>query len=52
MTEEKMRQIMREIGEEFGMVDDMDTVPVEVITQLASEMEQKIVKGGYRYGEY
>jgi hypothetical protein len=50
MTEGEMVQIMKEVGERMGYVNDMDVVPVEVIDKLVKEMETRILTIGGNYG--
>jgi len=48
MTEEQMKEIMKEVKRKMSFVDKMDVVPVEVIDQLVGEMQTQIdlmVKG-------
>jgi hypothetical protein len=42
MTEDDMKEIMKEVGRKMSFVNDMEIVPVEVIDLLVGEMEMQI----------
>jgi hypothetical protein len=39
MTEEQMKEIMKEVKRKMSFVDEMEVVPIEVIDQIVGETE-------------